>query len=226
MTDGWAHLGLAGVLDEDQVDMVSSSMPFARTTVSDDRLTTFAGALGSIDGMVVSIGTGSFVVAKRGSNLRYFGGWGYQLSDQASGYWLGQKILRRCLLALDGLAPPSDLTQEILADYNNKGSHLIHFMNGAQPSDVASLAPRVVRAAQAGDRHASAIMRDGASYIIKCLHAADWTSDTPICLTGGIGPHYGSYLDEPMQKLLCPPKGPPLDGAMHLALRQATKGLA
>ena len=44
-----------------------------------------------------------------------------------------------------------------------------------------------------------------------------WTSGLPICLTGGIGPHYRGYLPEMMQTSVAPALGEPLTGAIALA---------
>ena len=114
---GCAHIGLAGIMDAADAAKLADAMPFAKTAVTDDRVTTVAGALGDADGYLISTGTGSFVAAQTDGVQRFLGGWGLKLGDQASGAWIGLQSLQRTLLAHDGLMPHSDLTQAILSDH-------------------------------------------------------------------------------------------------------------
>ena len=111
------HVGLAGILTQDDARDMAARLGFDHCTVSDDRLTTAVGALGDRDGAVLALGTGGFSALRRDGNLRFIGGWGLKVGDQASGAWLGRAVLEHTLLAHDGLAPHSDLTQHILARF-------------------------------------------------------------------------------------------------------------
>ncbi|MEM9787497.1 MAG: BadF/BadG/BcrA/BcrD ATPase family protein [Pseudomonadota bacterium] len=216
-----AHLGVAGVVGTKQSGLISEAMPFADLTISDDRHTSVVGAFGTDDGVLVAVGTGSFVAAKSADNLRYIGGWGHRLSDQASGFWLGENILRRTVLAVDGLATHSDLTQHVLAEYGGTPAALADFAQTAPPNDIAALAPLVIDAADTGDANGMDLMQDGAAYLMACIRAACWTEQTALCLTGGIGPAYADYLDATLRTAIVPARGSALDGAMQLALSRA-----
>mgnify|MGYP000032302785 FL=1 len=212
-----AHLGLAGIMDAAQAATLAAAMPCDRITVTDDRPTTAAGALGDRDGAVAAVGTGSFVAVRRGESLRHFGGWGLRLGDQASGAWLGRSVLERCLLVRDGLAIASALTTALWQRFEDTPARMVAFGATAGPGALAEFAPLVIDAAASGDTQGRALMQAGAKYIESCLAAADLHADEVLCLTGGIGPHYAEYLTPETRQRLCPPQGSALDGALALA---------
>ncbi|MEO9649790.1 MAG: BadF/BadG/BcrA/BcrD ATPase family protein [Roseobacter sp.] len=212
-----AHIGLAGVMDRADQDVIKKAVPFKHLTVSDDRETSVAGALGGHDGILAAIGTGTIIAARQTNQTRYFGGWGHHLSDQASGGWLGRAALRHTMLAYDGLTERTELTTALLAQFRNDPLEIVQFTANAEPGDVAKLAPIVVEKAKAGDAAATRLMKTGAEYIQSCIHVADLPRDTAICLAGGVGPHYETYLDPPTRAQIKPPEGTALDGALRLA---------
>ncbi|MDX8348308.1 BadF/BadG/BcrA/BcrD ATPase family protein [Cognatiyoonia sp. IB215446] len=218
-----AHLGLAGAISNVESDAVKVAIPFERLSVSDDRATTLAGALGDTDGIVASVGTGSFVAAQMGAQQRFFGGWGAMISDEASGAWLGYQLLTRSVFAADGLIAKTVLTKEMLTQVGGSPAGLTAMAKDAAPDDIAALAPRVVSAANQGDEVGVALMKEGANYLMACIRAAGWGPGTRLCLTGGIGPYYAPYLDADLQPFLEPPAGSALDGAVLLALRHVTQ---
>ena len=211
------HIGLAGVMTDDDAAAVASAMPFGHANVSDDRMTSLEGALGAGFGVLAAIGTGSFVAARSATGTRSFGGWGLQLGDQASGAWLGREALRRSVLAHDGLVEHSDLTQTLLAHYDGTLPAMIAFAGHATPRDFAAHARLVVDAAHAGDAIATELMQRGADYLNTCLAMADPGPSDPLCLAGGVGPHYAKYIASPFRERLQAPKGTALEGALALA---------
>ena len=82
---------------------IAEALPIDNVTVSDDRPTNMAGALGGTDGYVAAIGTGSFLGRQSGAEQRFIGGWGLRLGDEASGAWLGRRVLSRVLDWRDGV---------------------------------------------------------------------------------------------------------------------------
>ena len=93
----------------------------------------------------------------------------------------------------------------------------------AQPGDYAAFAPKVIAAAEAGDRHAQALMQEGAAYYLRALKALDFAPGDPLCLLGGIGPHYARYLPEDHLSGLIAARGTALDGAFHLVCKAAAE---
>lgn len=214
-----AHVGVAGILGDADARDMASRLPFARCTVSDDRVTSLAGALGAADGVLLAIGTGSFAAMRRGGAVRLVGGWGLNLGDQASGARLGRDLLENTLLAGDGLLAETDLTRAVLARFGGTPAGLVAFAARARPSDYAELAPLVIGAADAGDGVARALMERGARYLNGVLAAAGLSGDDVVCLSGGIGPRYETFLAPEFRARLRPPEGTALDGALRLALR-------
>jgi glucosamine kinase len=112
--------------------------------------------------VVVLAGTGSLVYgeAADGRPVRC-GGHGPLLGDGAGGYDIGLCALRRCADVLDGILPPSRLTDDILAELGRTTlDALVDWVMRWPPdvSAIADLAPRVAQAAQAGDAGAKEII--------------------------------------------------------------------
>lgn len=218
------HVALAGIMsaaDERAVarglglDHVTAHVT-AHVTVSDDQVSTVAGALSGADGAVAGIGTGSFLARRSGGRLAFVGGWGLELGDEASGAWLGRGLLAATLHVADGLMPGTDLTETIRARFGT-APDIVAFAARAGPGDFAELAPLIVAAAADGDGVAQGLMRDGAGYIGRGLAALGRNAGEPVCLSGGLGPAYAPWLADELRASLCPPRGSALDGALWLA---------
>ena len=214
-----AHLGIAGVVSDRIAARVAARLDLGDCRVTDDRPTTVAGALGDGDGAVVSLGTGSFVGARRGMALRAVGGWGLPVSDQASAAWIGRAALTATLDAVDGLTAPSPLTDAILARFNHAPQAIVTFSAGAQPMDYGTMAPTVTAAALDGDATAVAILQAGAAWIERALVAVGHDDALPLCLMGGVAPAMQPYLMRAGRQIVAP-VGTALDGAVQLARRR------
>ncbi|MEM6305072.1 MAG: BadF/BadG/BcrA/BcrD ATPase family protein [Pseudomonadota bacterium] len=217
-----AHLGLAGA-DLPQTQAQTAAMfPFGRTAVSGDRETTVAGVLGAVDGFVVALGTGTILARQQSGQIRTVGGWGFQLSDQASGAWLGRALMTATLSAAEHVEPGSALTREIAAEMGGVRG-IFDWSATARPADYAALAPRIFAAATAQDPVAHGLLEAGATYIENGLTALRFTPGAPLSLTGGVGPHYAPYLPPTLTAHLVEPKGNALAGAFHLARTAAAE---
>ncbi|MEO9825078.1 MAG: BadF/BadG/BcrA/BcrD ATPase family protein [Paracoccaceae bacterium] len=217
LKSGIAHLGLAGAISKADEDAVAAAMPFSTVVVTDDCKTALVGALSDGYGVLAAIGTGTIVAARDASGTRTFGGWGAQISDQASGAWLGQEAYRRCVLAHDGLIAHSDLTRQILSQHEDDLAMMVAFARKATPQDYAKAARAIVEFAVAGDTNARHLMREGAAYLNSCFDAAQLEKDSVMCLSGGVGPHYKDYLAAHYAARVQKPLGTSLDGALTLA---------
>lgn len=216
-----AHLGLAGVMSPAIAARVVAALPLARATVTDDRPTTIAGALGANDGAVAAIGTGSFIGRQSGGKVTGIGGWGFHIGDQAAGAWLMRRCLEEVMLAVDGIRPETGLTRRILGEHGQDPGQIVLFSLSARPADYARMAREVVAAAEAGDPLGRRLMTEGADYIRSGLAVLGWRPGEALCLTGGLGPAYARWLGEPVVAA----KGSALDGALRLAARAAEAGV-
>ncbi len=217
LTDAHAYLGLAGVMAPQMGRQVADALALNRAQVGDDRLTMLTGALGGAHGAVAGVGTGSFLARQSHDGTQLMGGYGFSLGDDASGAWLGHTLLRHCLRVLDGMAPPSPLTRQILEQFSNLPKALIDFAQDADPADFGTFAPQIMEAARAGDATGITLAQTGANYITDALAALGWSPKEPLCLTGGLGPHYAPFLPKVVGAALIAPRGSGLDGALLLA---------
>jgi glucosamine kinase len=217
-----AHLGLAGYTGPDIGKRVADALPFGKSVVTEDTATTIVGAIGQEDGFVIALGTGTIIARQRAGVQTCIGGWCYQVSDQASGAWLGHGALEHTLLVVDGILPPSPLSDRML-DKLGGGAGIVQFSLKARPGDFATLAPDVVETAAAGDAIGTSLMQRGADYLQSALTALDYHAQDILCLSGGVGPHYAAYLPDGMIRNLQTEKGRAVDGAFALAMRAATQ---
>ncbi|MEJ2036929.1 MAG: BadF/BadG/BcrA/BcrD ATPase family protein [Maritimibacter sp.] len=216
----YGYLGLAGVVDATVGRQVATALGYENFTVEYDRRSAVVGALGAGDGTVIGIGTGSFLARQQGGEITLLGGWGFPLGDEASGADLGRGLLRRILHGIDGLAAPTALTNDVLAELGGSAADIVAFASGGTPTDFARLAPKVVAAATAGDAAGRALMDEGAAYIMRAAGSLGWVPGEPLCLIGGLAPHYAPFLPQTAADSLVERKGTALDGALELAARR------
>ncbi|MGR3343416.1 MAG: BadF/BadG/BcrA/BcrD ATPase family protein [Paracoccaceae bacterium] len=215
-----AVLGLAGANIGDGARKLERAMPFSRTRVTDDTETNLQGALGESDGCIAVLGTGSFFAGRHGGKLTVVGGWGFQLGDDASGAALGKELLRRTILCHDGFARHSDLTHQILAEFNGSPAGIVEFALTAQPKDYGVFAPRIVAAAEKNDATATELLAAAKSFVQRALDLVGLSQGDPLCLLGGLGPIYGAMLDPAYRAHITAAKGDAVAGAVALARQQ------
>ncbi|MEX0283517.1 MAG: BadF/BadG/BcrA/BcrD ATPase family protein [Paracoccaceae bacterium] len=211
-----SFIGLAGVTDERIAGQLRDALGLTCARIEDDRPAAVRGALGAQDGMIAHCGTGSFLALQEGGQMRFAGGWGPVLGDEASAQWVGRRSLSEALCAYDGTRSATGLTEKLLADLDGPAG-LVRFAGMATPTQLGALAPEVTSAAQGGDAVAEGILQDGADYIAKTAARLGWHPGRVICLTGGIAPFYAPYLPEDMQAAISVPLAEPLSGALALA---------
>lgn len=211
-----AYFGLAGVTGEQIAQRVAADLPLDRILVEDDRHPALAGAHQATDGAIAHCGTGSFLALQSQAGRRFAGGWGSVLGDEASAQWIGRRALSVTLDAWDGLVSKSNLTEALLNEFGST-SGIVAFAAAAQPHEFGQIARQVTAAARSGDERAVSLMREGAAHLLQALEAMGWTPAMPLCLTGGIGPHYEAYLPDRARGAVTEPKGAPIDGAIALA---------
>lgn len=211
-----AYIGLAGVTGPAVAARLRARLPFAHLRIDDDRPAAVRGALGQRNGVVVHCGTGSFYASQSDDGMRFAGGWGPVLGDEASAQWIGRAALRLTLESVDGRRGPSPLSKHFLSEFQGPAG-IVGFAGSARPSEFGALARQVTEFAGRGDALARDVMHSGACEIARSLPLVGWRPGRSVCLTGGIGPRFGTYLPQDMQADLSAPEGEPLDGALSLA---------
>ncbi|MDH3272189.1 MAG: hypothetical protein OEN56_12695 [Gemmatimonadota bacterium] len=190
----------------------------------------FHDAFPSGPGVMLVAGTGSIVWSRNPSGETHrVGGWGQQLGDEGSGYWIGLEGLRLVVRAEDGRLPETTLRAGILRHCGASSvSDLVAWVNGAHKSEVAALVPVVVGHAKEGDVGAGHIIDRAVSALTEQVRAAVDEMDgsranATVVLWGGLVASGGPLEDRVRAALVemgvaCDPRSvdPPM-GAARLA---------
>ena len=219
-----AGLGVAGISREGaKQELHAQAFPFHTTHIESDGFIANMGAHSGQDGGVVIIGTGSIAIGRtKGKNVRA-GGYGFPISDEGSGAYIGLQAIRITLRASDGRISHSDLTQHLFKKYNHQTHEIVKWMDQAMSSDYAALAPLVLDAAKNGDRHGRLITRHSANHIDSMVRSL-FNAGVPRCaLLGGLADDIEPWLAPDIRAEIVKPNGDALDGALLLAHQHPTR---
>ena len=217
-----ACLALAGACEPASLTQAKSlQLPFRRALLTSDARAACKGAHAGQDGAIVIIGTGSVAWGTAGGRAFRVGGWGFPLSDEGSGAWLGSKALARVLHAHDGLRPWTNLLGALFERFQTDPYAIVRWMRDAKPRDYASLAPLICMYATQGDGAALDLMRWAAAHIDAMAAKMADLGPTRLSLRGGLADSMRPYLADRTRQLLFPPIGDALDGALQLARADA-----
>jgi glucosamine kinase len=221
-----AILGLAGANVGTYRQQLEAILPFSISRVETDAEIALEGAVGSGDGAMAILGTGTAYMARKGGTSRAIGGWGFQVGDQGSGARIGRDLLEQTLLAHDGVRPGSPLTDSMMATFRNNPEDVVEFTTNAKPGDFGGFAPKVFEHAGKGDAVANWIVDKAVGDVEASLGALDLSHDAPLCLLGGLAPLYAPRLSQRYQALLKAPLDDALGGAVQMAARIFAKAEA
>lgn len=228
----WSQRGLLFLSDPVQVvAAVSSGLGAERTAVVSDGVASLVGALGSVrPGAVVAAGTGAVAFGSDFGSAdtsvwRLVDGWGHVLGDRGSAASVGLAGLRAGLRHHDGLPGGSErLLAAGVAAFGATSHWPRRVMTGADaPELLASFAPRVVEAAEAGDPHAAQVCREAGEALAESLLSAAAGIESPVLVaTGGLlnAAPVRDALEAAVRATgatLAAAVGGALDGALHLA---------
>jgi N-acetylmuramic acid 6-phosphate etherase len=146
-------------------------------------------------GLALVAGTGSIAYGRTadGRTARA-GGWGYLMGDEGSAYALVLAGLQAVARAADGRGPATGLTERFLGSLGvSQPQELVPaiYRTGRDRTALASLAPLLFDAADAGDAIALGIVEDGARELAQMVAAVAGTigfdrSAAPLALSGGV----------------------------------------
>ncbi|TPL93935.1 N-acetylglucosamine kinase [Mesorhizobium sp. B2-3-12] len=214
-----AILGLAGANVGTYRQQLEAILPFSTSRVETDAEIALEGAVGSGDGAMAILGTGTAYMARKDGKSRAIGGWGFQVGDQGSGARIGRDLLEQTLLAHDGVRQASPLTDSMMAVFRNNPEDVVEFTTNAKPGDFGGFAPKVFEHAGKGDIVANWILDRAVADVEASLGALDLASAAPLCLLGGLAPLYAPRLSPRYRALLKEPLDDALGGAVQMAAR-------
>ena len=214
-----AYLGLAGANVESAAARFKTQLPFRQSHIASDAVIALDGAVGEGDGAAAIIGTGSVFIQRKAGIVLTKGGWGFAVSDLASGARLGRSLLELSLLAHERIRPTSTATKTIMERFAGNPQTLVEFAQVASPAEFGTFAPLVFELAGQKDRNAIAIISRAVNAIEAVLQSMELARDHPFCMLGGVGPNYTPYLSPHYRKLVRPPLASAVEGAAALAVR-------
>ena len=217
---------------------VGEAIRAAEVWVSDDAVTSHAGALSLDWGVSLAAGTGvACLVVPDTGEPRIIGGHGYLLGDVGGAFWIGREGLRAALRASEGRAEPTTLGELATRRYGPLATAPVRLHDDARQVDaIARFAPDVLDAATR-DVVAARIVRDAAAELHGVIGTAarvarSGTTGRPVAvgLGGRLLVERTPLRDELDARLAADPSieartadASPLDGAMLLG-RQPTPG--
>lgn len=185
------HGDVAAIPEAIKQGMSRRCFELASLTVIPDYWGNWYAATRGGPGLVIISGGGTVAYGKnRAGKERRLGGWGHQLGDEGSGYWIGLEALKTALRAQAGLERPTELARQVLRALNGeKESELLarYYAGEITDQDMALLVPLVNELAEAQDPAAMRIMKEAAGHLCELACAARrHLGDVPVYLSGGV----------------------------------------
>jgi len=199
--------GLAGYGNQEELkrkieDICSIAFSGYQYLLYNDVQIAMMGALGGEYGIVVIAGTGSIAFSYLDGKTKRCGGWGYQLGDEGSAYWIGNQLISKYCQQVDGRICKTQLYHKIKETcYLNNDYDIIHYRNllTNERRDIAQLAKLNYILAQEGEENAIEIYREAAyqlSLLIRTL-ASDFHDTVTVSYIGGVF-HANEYILDPL----------------------------
>jgi glucosamine kinase len=187
--------------------MVRNILPNAAIQVVGDMVIAHEATLHGEPGVLVIAGTGSIAYGRNaaGETARA-GGWGFQVSDEGSGQWIGRKAVTEALRAFDA-NESNELMDRIIAAWKLPSrDDLIRFANNSPTPNFSELFPVVQQAADEGDGAALRILSQAAEELCslaRIVLARLWKNTDPVKLgvAGGVFAN-SSQVREAFERLL------------------------
>ncbi len=212
---GLAGLGRKGLAEQ----LAVRPYPYRSMVYAHDATTACLGAHAAREGGIVIVGTGSIGFAVVGDREVRVGGYGFPISDEGSGADLGLHAVRLALRAHDQRMVATHLTRDVMLRFHDDPFEAIAWMDRATATDYATLAPLVMRHADAGDAVARRIVRDATEQIDELVRRLAACGASRVALLGGLASPMQPWLAPDVQRRLVPVEGDAVDGALHLARR-------
>jgi len=190
---GAARPEIAAKIHSILAELIPKAAPISIEVVGDTEIALEA-AFDAGPGVIAIAGTGSIAYGRdaRGRIARA-GGWGFAVSDEGSGHWIGRGAISAILNAHDqGLA--TALTAMVLQAWKlTTLDELVQQANSTPPPDFPRLFPIVLRAADEGDSAARDLLNDAganlaalAAIVVRRLAHNTPAGMLPVAMTGSV----------------------------------------
>jgi N-acetylglucosamine kinase-like BadF-type ATPase len=188
-------VGMAGAARpqvEKQVRAAMEKLVGGEIEVAGDMVIALEAAFPGTPGLVVIAGTGSIAYGRnqRGDTARA-GGWGFAISDEGSGHWIGRAAVAAAMRAHD-LGENTTLISSIMNTWHlGSREDVVRAANAIPPPDFAELLPQVLASAASGDSRANEILTEAATELAQLARIVAerlWRSQQAfrVAMAGGI----------------------------------------
>ncbi|MGA8029207.1 MAG: BadF/BadG/BcrA/BcrD ATPase family protein, partial [Bryobacteraceae bacterium] len=161
-----ACLGFSGG-PEDKESYSRELIRASKYKITHDAEIALSGATAGQPGIIIIAGTGSMAFGRNANReTGRAGGWGYVFGDEGGAFDLVRQALRAALRVEEGWGPPTALCGLLLQAFSapDANSLLHRFYSPEYPRDrIASFAPLLTQAAEAGDEAAIEILKAAAA---------------------------------------------------------------
>lgn len=163
------YSGGNGAAIQEQLSKHYSSIP---VQCESDIMNVFAFAADPNNAIAVISGTGAVVYATNQGELLRCGGGGWRLELLGSGYDLGRSAILAAMEDRDGTGPKTTITQLAEEKLGGPVWDKIQKIYGENTSYIASFAPLVIQAWQAGDPLATTIAKENCDRLAQLIRIA------------------------------------------------------
>lgn len=187
----YVHAGIAGCSNPAHQSAVGAFVRerFAQLefSIASDTLNLIGSAQCDGDCIAAICGTGSVVFAKNGLGLHRLGGWGYRFSTGGSGYDIGRDAVQAVLAQYEQTGPKTALAPLLEDKVGGDLWENIDRLYTMPPEKIASFAPDVLRAWEAGDDIAACILNKNMDALAVLINAAaERFGGETLVLSGGL----------------------------------------
>jgi glucosamine kinase len=191
-------VGVAGAARpqiSDTVRRLLSQIVGGEIQIVGDMVIALEGAFGGGPGIVVIAGTGSIAYGVNAENqTARAGGWGFAISDEGSGHWIGRAAVSAAMRCHDQEEDDqrSALLAAILKAWTLENlEQLVVMANASPPPDFSRLFPAVLAMAEAGDSAARQVLTHSGDELarlgeIVLRRLFSEATSVPVAMTGGV----------------------------------------
>src|SRR5256714_1260845 len=216
--------GLSGVSNRPWRDQfVARNVGYAPLIAETDSFTMLVGAHGGRPGAIVAAGTGSIGEVLRPDGTRFsVGGWGFPVSDEGGGAWLGLRAVGLAQRAMDGRINAGPLARHVWAHCGGDRDALQAWCDRARQFEYAQLAPAVF-GAESSDPAAARLLERAVAALDAIALALDPQGALPLAVCGSIGRRLAHRLSPAVKSRIVDAADGPAAGALTL-IRHAVEG--
>jgi glucosamine kinase len=230
--------GLAGAgrpeVSETAQHLIAEIIPGEIEIIGDMEIALEA-AFGNDAGVLVTSGTGSIAYGRNASGqTARAGGWGFAISDEGSGYWIGKKAV--AIAVREGEQTQDTCLLKAIAKFWGANSHeqVVMKANATPAPDFAVLFPVVLQAAEKQNKQAREVLNEAAKELVVLAEDVinqifPDTDSVPVAMSGGVFAHssqvrevfYNRLSKERRNVRLIEDVIEPVQGALQRARRNA-----